>query len=177
MTVGSWSLAWHSLSARNPRDACARRDCSRLQAARQSAPGAGLSRSVIPDSPSDYERLSGLGNGWRLLPSALSPVRAYAILDTRTSAHDGQIGGVVMLLRYIQVALDRAHYEIIEDEEPFYAEVPGLEGVWATGQSLEECRRNLTQAIEDWLLFSIAKGLPIPVLEGALIRLPERVEG
>jgi predicted RNase H-like HicB family nuclease len=82
-----------------------------------------------------------------------------------------------MLLHYIQMALDHAHYEIIEDEEPFYGEVPGLEGVWATGKSLEECRRNLSEAIEDWLLFSIAKGLPIPNLAGASIRLPERVEG
>ena len=29
-----------------------------------------------------------------------------------------------MLLQYIQAALDRAHYEIIEDDEPFYGEVP-----------------------------------------------------
>jgi predicted RNase H-like HicB family nuclease len=39
-----------------------------------------------------------------------------------------------MLLRYIQTALDRAHYEIIEDEEPYYGEVPELEGLWATGK-------------------------------------------
>ena len=69
-----------------------------------------------------------------------------------------------MLLRYIQTALDRAHYELIEDEEPFYGEVPGLEGVWATGKTLEACRKNLAEAIEDWLLFSIAQGLPVPLL-------------
>jgi predicted RNase H-like HicB family nuclease len=80
-----------------------------------------------------------------------------------------------MLLNYIQAALDRAHYEMIEDEEPFYGEVPQLEGVWATGHSLEECRRNLAEAIEDWLLFSIAKGLPVPDLEGASIQPPERL--
>ena len=82
-----------------------------------------------------------------------------------------------MLVRYIQTALERAHYEIIEDEEPFYGEVPDLEGVWATGKSLEACRQNLADAIEDWLLFSIAKGLPIPSLEDISIRLPELMEG
>jgi len=79
-----------------------------------------------------------------------------------------------VLLRYIQAALEHAHYEIIEDVEPFYGEVPALAGVWATGKTLEECRRNLAEAIEDWLLFSIAKGLPIPSLGETSIRLPEK---
>ena len=59
-----------------------------------------------------------------------------------------------MLLSYLEAALENAHYELIEDEEPFYGSVPGLQGVWATGKSLEECRRNLSSAIEDWVLFS-----------------------
>jgi len=29
---------------------------------------------------------------------------------------------------------------------------------------VEACRRNLAQAVEDWLLFSVAKALPIPDL-------------
>lgn len=80
-----------------------------------------------------------------------------------------------MLLRYIQSALERAHYELIQDEEPYYGEIPGLDGVWATGRTLEECRLNLSEALGDWLLFSIAKGLPIPPLEDVFIRLPEKV--
>jgi predicted RNase H-like HicB family nuclease len=79
-----------------------------------------------------------------------------------------------MFLRYIQTALDRAHYELIEDEEPFYGEVPGLEGVWPTGKTLEACRNNLAEAIEDWLLFSIAQGLPVPPLGNVTVRIPEK---
>jgi predicted RNase H-like HicB family nuclease len=80
-----------------------------------------------------------------------------------------------VLLQYIQTALERAYYEIIHDGEPFYGEVPLLEGVWASGKTLEECRRNLAEAIEDWVLFSVAKGLPIPALGEVTIRLPEKV--
>ncbi|MBM4430554.1 MAG: type II toxin-antitoxin system HicB family antitoxin [Chloroflexi bacterium] len=80
-----------------------------------------------------------------------------------------------MLLQYIQTALDNAHYETIEDEEPFYGQVPLLAGVWATGKTLEECRRNLAAAIEDWVLFSVAKGLPIPAFGEVAIRLPEKL--
>ena len=69
-----------------------------------------------------------------------------------------------MLLEYIQAALDSAHYEIIQDEEPFYGQVPSLEGGWATGKALKEYRQNLDEAIEDWVLFSIAKGFSISAL-------------
>lgn len=80
-----------------------------------------------------------------------------------------------MLLRYIQTALEQAHYEMIEDEEPFYGEVTVLPGVWATGKTLEGCRRNLAEAVEDWVLFSVAKGLSIPALTDVAIHIPERV--
>ena len=60
-----------------------------------------------------------------------------------------------MLLAYLTAAMDRAHYELIEDEDPYYGEIPGLQGIWATGSSLEACRQNLMAALEDWVFFSI----------------------
>ena len=53
---------------------------------------------------------------------------------------------------YIAQALSHARYEIIEDDEPYYGEVPELAGVYATGRSLEECRENLKNVIEGWIL-------------------------
>ena len=67
-----------------------------------------------------------------------------------------------MITQYIEAALSRARYEIIEDEEPYYGEVPELEGVWATGKTLEECRRNLAEVIDGWLVVRLRKGLSIP---------------
>ena len=55
-----------------------------------------------------------------------------------------------MLLDYLNAALERATYEKIADEEPYYGEIPGVQGVWATGRTLEECRRRLMRALEDW---------------------------
>jgi len=69
-----------------------------------------------------------------------------------------------MLTEYIEEALKRAKYEIIEDEEPYYGEVKELKGVWATGITLEECRSNLKEVIEGWILLSIKKGFAIPKL-------------
>jgi predicted RNase H-like HicB family nuclease len=67
-----------------------------------------------------------------------------------------------MIMEYVQAALGRAHYEIIEDEEPYYGEVSELPGVYATGATLEECRANLAEVIEEWVLLSVRRGLPPP---------------
>ena len=80
-----------------------------------------------------------------------------------------------MLTEFIKKALAHAHYELIQDNEPFYGEVKALAGVWSTGKTLEECRDHLEQAIEDWLLFSLAKGYDIPSLDGLKIQPPKEV--
>ena len=80
-----------------------------------------------------------------------------------------------MITKYIESALARATYEIIKDEEPYYGEIPDLQGVWASGKTLEDCRRNLAETVEDWILFSVANGLPIPPLGDTSIRLPKKV--
>ena len=80
-----------------------------------------------------------------------------------------------MIKEYIEAALARATYEIIEDEEPHYGEIPSMQGVWASGKTLEECRRSLAETVEDWVLLSIAKGLPIPTLGEASIHVPKKV--
>lgn len=70
-----------------------------------------------------------------------------------------------MLVEYIEEALKRARYEIINDEEPYYGEIAELQGVWATGKSLEECRNTLKEVIDGWIILSIKKGIPIPRLD------------
>ncbi|HII76665.1 MAG TPA: type II toxin-antitoxin system HicB family antitoxin [Methanolinea sp.] len=69
-----------------------------------------------------------------------------------------------MILEYIHAALDRAQYEIIEDEEPFYGEIPDLPGVWATGKTLEDCRQKLKEVLDGWIIIHLQRGLPIPAL-------------
>jgi predicted RNase H-like HicB family nuclease len=65
-----------------------------------------------------------------------------------------------MITEYIEAALSKARYEIIEDEEPYYGEVPELEGVWASGKTLEECRKNLAEVIDRWIIVRPREGLP-----------------
>jgi len=81
-----------------------------------------------------------------------------------------------MIGEYIQKALEKAKYEIIKNEEPFYGEVEKLPGVWATGKTLEECRRKLSEVIEGWIIIRLKRGLPIPPIDGCEIKEPKELE-
>ena len=93
----------------------------------------------------------------------------------RISGISSSIGRAVnriqMFAEYIQAALERAEYEIIDDHCPYYAHVPGLQGVWATGKSFEECRKELITTIEDWIVLGLRLGQPIPAIDGHTIDL------
>ncbi len=69
-----------------------------------------------------------------------------------------------MLTEYVEEALKRASYSIIEDNEPYYGEIEELPGVWATGATLEECRENVKETVESWILVSIKNNITIPKL-------------
>lgn len=75
-----------------------------------------------------------------------------------------------MLIEYIEEAITRAHYEIIDNDEPYYGEIRELKGIWSTGKTLEECRMKLKEVVEDWILVSIKKGIKIPKLGTAEIK-------
>ena len=81
-----------------------------------------------------------------------------------------------MIRKYIEAALKRAKYKIIEDEEPYYGEVPDLPGVWATGITLEECRLNLADAVDAWLLFRISQGMSVPAIGNLKLRIPVKLK-
>ncbi len=60
-----------------------------------------------------------------------------------------------MLSEYVQAALRRAKYELLDDGEGFYAEVSLLPGVWANADNLEACRERLKEAVESWILVKL----------------------
>ena len=78
-----------------------------------------------------------------------------------------------MLSEYIEAAMEKATYEIIDDLEPYYGVVPELMGVWATGKTLEECRRELKEVVEEWIAIRLLRGFPISPLDGHRIEISE----
>jgi predicted RNase H-like HicB family nuclease len=78
-----------------------------------------------------------------------------------------------MLSSYLNAAMRRARYELINDTEPYYGEIPDCQGVWATGKTLEDCRRELLETLEGWIVLSLQKGLPLPILDGIALAAEE----
>jgi predicted RNase H-like HicB family nuclease len=74
-----------------------------------------------------------------------------------------------MFSEYAAAALSKAEYEVIENPEPYYAHIPGLEGVWATGRTFEDCRKALIVAIEEWIAIRLRHGRSIPPIDGHAI--------
>lgn len=71
-----------------------------------------------------------------------------------------------MLANYIDQAMELAKYQIIEDEDLYWGEIVGLQGVWAQHKTLEGCRRELREVLSDWIALRLHLGLAIPVVAG-----------
>ena len=71
-----------------------------------------------------------------------------------------------MLTKYIQAAMRKAKYEILEDNEGFYGSIPGFRGVWSNAPTLEACREELAEVLEDWILFHLSDNTPLPKIAG-----------
>ncbi len=70
-----------------------------------------------------------------------------------------------MISDYIQAAMHRAQYELLEDDT-FYAEIPGLDGVFANAETLEACRAQLQEVLEGWIILGLRLGHELPTLDG-----------
>ena len=79
-----------------------------------------------------------------------------------------------MITDYIQAAMKRATYKLLEDGA-YFGEIPGFQGVWASEKTLEECRRVLQEVLEEWLLLKLRDNEEVPELEGITLS-PKAIE-
>lgn len=77
-----------------------------------------------------------------------------------------------MLSQYMAKALERAEYKKLGDGT-WFAEVPGFPGVWANAPTVEACRSELLEVLEEWLLLKLRDQDPIPAVEGIEIKIAE----
>jgi predicted RNase H-like HicB family nuclease len=71
-----------------------------------------------------------------------------------------------MLTQYIQAALCKAKYEVLQDGKGFLGFIPDFEGVKASADTLAECREELIEVLEKWVIYRISKQLELPVIDG-----------
>ncbi len=66
-----------------------------------------------------------------------------------------------MLSEFVSKQLKRARYKILKNGT-YFGEIPGFRGVWANARSLEECRKELQEVLEDWILLKVRDKESIP---------------
>ena len=71
-----------------------------------------------------------------------------------------------MLTEYIQAAMRRAKYKLLDEQEGFFGEISECPGVWADAPNLEASREELREVLEDWILVRARRQLELPVIDG-----------
>ena len=66
-----------------------------------------------------------------------------------------------MLSEFVEKKLRRARYKVLRDGS-YFGEVVGLRGVWANTKNLEDCRMELREVLENWLLLKVRDREQVP---------------
>ena len=69
-----------------------------------------------------------------------------------------------MLIKYLEAAVKKAEYKRLEDDT-WFVEIPGLRGVWANAKNIEDCRAELIEVLEEWILLKTRDHEDIPIIE------------
>ena len=78
-----------------------------------------------------------------------------------------------MLTDYVEAAMRKAKYKMLPQNEGFFGEIPGFRGAWANASTLEACRNELREVLEDWMLVRVRQGLTLPIISGINLNRPK----
>ena len=62
-----------------------------------------------------------------------------------------------MLTDFIENKLKKARYKLLPDGS-YFGEIAGVNGVWANTKTLESCREELQEVLEEWVLLKVRAG-------------------
>jgi predicted RNase H-like HicB family nuclease len=66
-----------------------------------------------------------------------------------------------MLTAYVERQMKKAQYKLLGNRT-YFGEIPGIRGVWANAKNLENCRHELQEALEGWLLLKVHSRESVP---------------
>ena len=82
--------------------------------------------------------------------------------------------GPIMFNEYLDKAMQYAHIEHIEDGS-YFGRIPGFKGVWANAATEQECRKELREVLEGWILLNIADHPLLPKVDGMTLEVGKLV--
>lgn len=59
-----------------------------------------------------------------------------------------------MLSQFILKQLNLAEYKLLKNGA-YFGQIPALKGVWANAKTLEDCREELREVLEAWLILKL----------------------
>lgn len=71
-----------------------------------------------------------------------------------------------MLIEYIDIAMRKAKYEILQDDDSYYGVIKEFPGLYANAPTLERCRNELRETLDEWILIRLRKNLKVPIIKG-----------
>ena len=81
------------------------------------------------------------------------------------------------VLEYLKAAMRKAEYEKLDDGT-FYAHIPGFEGLWANGPTVEDARDDLYEALDGWLYVNLfVSKTSLPEVGDLKLESPRRTAG
>lgn len=73
----------------------------------------------------------------------------------------------------MQPAMRCAKYELLAGDGSFYGEISVCNGVYAKAPTLDACREELAEMLEEWIMFRVCKKRPLPTVEGIKLGIEE----
>jgi predicted RNase H-like HicB family nuclease len=80
-----------------------------------------------------------------------------------------------MLTKYLEAAMKKAQYEILADDEGYFGKIPEFQGVWANAKTLESCREELREVLEEWIIIGLKSGSTLPPIDGIILTIEKEV--
>ena len=117
----------------------------------------GLISELVPDLGQRMLPYYSLEGG-QLAPVALVSVSDEGFATSMLPESEGA------LTDFIAKKLKVAKYKKLSDGS-YFGDISGLKGVWANARSLRNCKKELQEVLEDWLLLKIRDHDRIPGLE------------
>ena len=64
-----------------------------------------------------------------------------------------------------------ARYEFLPNDKVYYGEIPEFKGVYASSKNLEDCREELREVLEEWILVSVRENLEMPEINNISLKI------
>ncbi|WP_232287201.1 type II toxin-antitoxin system HicB family antitoxin [Crocosphaera watsonii] len=80
------------------------------------------------------------------------------------------IKSTMLLVDYCEKALKKAKYKRLNDGT-WFAEIDGFQGVWGNGLTIEECRQDLLEVLEEWIILKLQDGDNLPIVDDLQIKV------